>query len=394
MGHRYRSVLSAMPYALIHMTGDFPIYAYRTSSQLILFLGFAVGMSAMASSSGIFAAAYVSVVTEDKSIVLAEREKDRSVKLLRVALRLQLLWRKRRRRRQLGLLDAPQARQGAHWPTQLRMITDRSTPLGVIVMNFINLLIFLDVCNSIAWTIPEVKELRGISVLHRVLAIFCDIVFVVEYVVMILSRFPSCFKYAVTPARLIDFICCVPGIFRISKYLQYFESNLITSIEVGVWQVPLDIALTMRSVRILQFPYFRHQAHQVFIHGMDTAEYLALPALTALFVWLQISAYFMWTENYFNGPAQFEMSSLINAMFYTSSFIVGEWPMADFAPATAVYGVSFTVLFAVMVFGIPFGLMVESASSAFLHCNQEESGLTSQTVRWKGEDAEGNIATA
>eukprot|EP00928_Gymnodinium_smaydae_P074860 TRINITY_DN5787_c0_g1_i4.p1 TRINITY_DN5787_c0_g1~~TRINITY_DN5787_c0_g1_i4.p1 ORF type:complete len:2428 (-),score=281.98 TRINITY_DN5787_c0_g1_i4:66-7349(-) len=400
MSQRYKDILSALPYALIHMSGDFPIYAYRASSQFILFLGFVFGMGAIAAFSGIFSAAFVSIVTAEKAFSVADRKMKRMLAFTFVCLKLQMAYRRKKHLREIGALPPFDPNQRSEprvvpFSLKLRMIVDRLTKDGVIIMDIISFLVVVDVCNSILWTIPEVEMIPYAIPVHRTLSFLCDIVFIIEYMMRILSRWPHPFWYMLKFWRLVDLTCLIPGMLRMSFYWSVIKNASSGDVDAPTRLGTLaEIALVLRSLRILEFPFFQNEAKQIALHLKDTADYLALPSLTALLVWLQISAFFMWAENYYDGPARPQMATLCDTMYFTSMFVVGEWPMADFSPRVGSYCVIVTVLYGVMVFTIPFGLMIESVSSAFIYCNAQETRAKVEHVRWQAQDNQTNADTA
>merc|ERR1712232_811035 len=133
--------------------------------------------------------------------------------------------------------------------------------------------------------------------------------------------------------------------------------------------------LTCRALRILEILYFRRSIVLVSRALVDASGYLLVPAFMAFTVLLHASYFFMWCENRYNGPARAQFTSIPNTMYWTSMFVIGEWPMADFSPGAGTRVCIFLVLFGVVVFAVPTGIMIETVQSALETAMEEAEEL-------------------
>jgi hypothetical protein len=195
--------------------------------------------------------------------------------------------------------------------------------------------------------------------------------FVVEYVLRVAPRSPS---FMLTPWRLFDLLCLVPGFWRIylfSTQIVDVSSNRPVS---DWWRAGHDhqdrlydwftFLLVCRIVRMLDWPMFRRMWFATVTGMKDSVAYLLLPAYLAACTWVYLSAAFMWTEQYYKGDYKDKMDSIPAAMYWTSIFVIGEWPMADFSTAAGSCLCIFTVILGTAIFAAPFGILVEAANHA------------------------------
>merc|ERR1719230_2228312 len=55
---RYASVVSAMPYTLVHLTGDYPLVDYTTSAKICLFFSLLFAVGVVAVPAGLMASGF------------------------------------------------------------------------------------------------------------------------------------------------------------------------------------------------------------------------------------------------------------------------------------------------------------------------------------------------
>jgi hypothetical protein len=391
MADRYKDVLSAMHYSLIHLTGDFPIYRYRPASAFVLMVGFVFGMCALASFYGIFTSSFIMLTTHERALEREEQLAYRRLLALRAALKVQRLFRLRRKQREereaAGAMSPAEAVLSGAAPSstpytglhagslrrRLVAIMNRANDTGRKIVLFLNVVLFLDVCSSIMRTLTRTSTSPIFETLHWIqggVEVLFDIIFVAEYIVRVGPRSMS---FMLTPWRLFDLLCLVPGFWRI--YL--FSMQIVAAKDESGspwWKAGVKhddwlydwftFLLVCRIIRILDWPAFRRMWFAT-VNGMTSAvPYLLLPSYLAACTWVYLSAAFMWTEQYYKGEYRHKMDSIPSTMFWTSIFVIGEWPMADFNTTAGSCLCIFTVLLGTAIFAAPFGILVEAANHA------------------------------
>eukprot|EP00927_Polykrikos_kofoidii_P045264 TRINITY_DN3918_c0_g1_i2.p1 TRINITY_DN3918_c0_g1~~TRINITY_DN3918_c0_g1_i2.p1 ORF type:complete len:2133 (-),score=248.58 TRINITY_DN3918_c0_g1_i2:344-6742(-) len=394
MADRYRDVLTALQYSLIHLTGDFPIYEYRFASRVVLLCGILFGMCSIASFVAIFSTSFITHVASERFQEIEDIRAKRMMAARNIAIKIQRQFRQRKERQQalanhgeLNLSEtrqhfsgsqtrAEQADSATSKKTAVRVrilrLVERQTTIGRYLMLFFNVVLVSDVTCTILRTIPMLVETYSQYTLVEILFGF---IFVVEYVLRIMARGPA---YMRNPWRLFDFFCLLPLCrhMNFGVLVKYWSVKILPN-ALKSWNFELlhQCLLTLRAVRILDFPYFRRGIVLVSRVLFDTCGYLGVPAFFATAAWLELSAFFFWAENVYQGPARHSMTSIPSAMYWTSMFFVGEWPMADFSPGVGSRACIVTVLFGVVVFALPFGVITEAVQSSLQRAAEEDKEI-------------------
>lgn len=190
-----------------------------------------------------------------------------------------------------------------------------------------------------------------------------DVVFIIEYL---------CFLAAVraTPWlvfkfwALVDLLSLLPG-------ASLFWTNFDSGGRRDSWAF-VEVILLLRVVKVLDFPRFRRERFVVVRAIQHSAGLLVAPAFLAFHVWLNTSSFFMWWENYFDGPSRQYFTSIPTSMYWTCQFLLGEWVFADFSPVGQALCI-FTVVFGMMIFSIPSGIFIEAVQTSLTRALIEDS---------------------
>jgi hypothetical protein len=397
---RYANSFQALQYSLVHLTGDFPLTTYRLQSKVVLIIGTVMGMCTIAAFTGIFSSGLVNYLAETREEEIRKIAEARMEIAFRVVLKLQRQFRRNRaqtqemeermRVRRRGLEDSQELREGLmdvmqspekrqnflerarHGARHLVAGDSRRSTIflyltrGAVIVNVINTL--LDTClnrDDRAWQ-------------HFT----CEMVEVICVAVFAFVEFPVRLSVTgMTLARWYDLFCFVPGLVFITYFQIYRRVFLQDSrnvkdvmhskrdtdsidIETLVYMVYQVLNLS-RVVRILSFARFQRETTVIMQALCDSATLLLLPAFLALHVWLTAANLFTWFENSWAGPARQEFTSIPATMYWTSWFLLGEWPLIDFSPLGSIVCV-FCCLWGMMLFAIPLGIIVEGVQSALM----------------------------
>ncbi|CAK8989833.1 Uncharacterized protein SCF082_LOCUS1988 [Durusdinium trenchii] len=114
------------------------------------------------------------------------------------------------------------------------------------------------------------------------------------------------------------------------------------------WIQDMNILLSafqmIRVIRVLFWHQWRNEV-QVVIDGIASAGHRWVPAFLSFYIWIMVSALFLWMENVYDGPSKEFFTSISTTMYWTSSFLIGEWTLADFSEGGGNRVCIFVVLF-------------------------------------------------
>merc|ERR1719440_930959 len=103
MKHRYRDILTGLQFALVHITGDYPIADYCARSMPFHFVGCISGMICISSFTGIFVASINNFLRDEHALGRKAEAQRRIDAVMTTILMVQFKFRARRRRHQLAL---------------------------------------------------------------------------------------------------------------------------------------------------------------------------------------------------------------------------------------------------------------------------------------------------
>lgn len=421
--HRYGDVLSSLQYSLVHLTGDFPITAYKLPAKAVLLAGIAIGMCAFATFAGVFSSGLVNYLMREREAELMAAAEKRMRAATQASLKMQRRFRQMQakkaaaaqRRKALAEGEeavaelvaklraiAPPDRSGAgededeqqdepdsgdEWPQasrpasqapgildrcrdlrersariqqHMRAILDQRTRAGKIIMSVVQAALVINVANTLASTVPEVYVHQGADSVLRFVEVACDVVFLAEYLFRLVAGGPTGSPFA--PMRLFDLFCLAPGIV---EFYYAWVGQKWQRAHTGSERY-LELVMLVRVARVLDFPCFRREVVTVCRALHSAVGVLTVPAFLSLHVWVTTASAFVWLEKLYEGPAQGQMTSIPAAMYWTSSFLVGEWALIDFSPGAGSRLCILCCLFGMMIFALPSGIIIESVQSALM----------------------------
>eukprot|EP00928_Gymnodinium_smaydae_P062718 TRINITY_DN46512_c0_g1_i1.p1 TRINITY_DN46512_c0_g1~~TRINITY_DN46512_c0_g1_i1.p1 ORF type:complete len:1127 (+),score=95.15 TRINITY_DN46512_c0_g1_i1:117-3497(+) len=395
MAVRYHDVLSGLQFALVHLTGDVPIYEYTLPSKAVHVLGFALGMGCTAAFTGIFTAGFVDYLKRQRRVERRHVNESRlrnAFRLVVLVVTLQRRFRQRQRQRAvagrwtqiravIGLGAARDHRQSGRSFPSLRELARRivraETAFGKRVMWVAHAALALNLIKTIVSTVPETQSSPIIVALCDTAEVATGMVFLVEYVLRLVAARPV-WRTLLKPPRIIDFFCLLPTFCRLGLVGEVYGHHHWSrdGSRVDVWQRAVDCALIFRVLRVFQFPIVSKVTKRAWRAFTLVVAGLSVPGILALQVWFITASLFMVVEYIYDGDSWTDMATLPDALYWTSIYLVGEWANVDFSPGAGSRLCIFTCLIGVAIFAMPIGLVVEVVKNIF-----EDAAAARQTHR-------------
>jgi len=387
---RFGDYLVAMQYSLLHLTGDYPIVKYTFAAKILLIVGLVVGTCAIVVWTAIFSSSMVNyLANEAVEDPLAKAVERRMLLAIEVVTRIQRSWRRRQAAKKQAIEQGPVE-------TQTEASRRPSRPGNVVPRRwwrdwrafpwerFFQITLVVNLCVNMLCSLPEVVERPTKGTLtceelsrQKMQAKFeavCLIIFSAELVCALRagkgSEGKRWYFY-----RTVDFICLLPGLATIVAVMAELYSggegpSCGKHAEVSDFLEALDMPLkAMKMIRVLRILFWRQWKDdvQVFIRGVtSTGPILAVPVFMSLQIWVVISSLFVFTENSWTSPSQAFFASVPSSMYWTSSFLIGEWTLADFSPGAGSRVCICTALFGTMGFAIPMGILMEGVKQSMV----------------------------
>mmetsp|Transcript_25073 Transcript_25073/g.58122 ORF Transcript_25073/g.58122 Transcript_25073/m.58122 type:complete len:530 (+) Transcript_25073:559-2148(+) len=384
---RYGDYLSAMQYSLLHLTGDYPILRYTLEAKLLLIVGLVIGTCAVAVWTAIFSSSMVNYLANEAiEDPLAQAVERRMLLAAEVVLKIQRRWRRRqeqrRKAREAGGPDAEsleprrsvQSQDQASWFSKQRIVW---APLfqGTLILNLsVNMLLslpeFRDQINNTV--IGNVRVIGKGKVAETCFEAACILIFLIELIVAIRAgkgRDGKRWYFY----RAVDILCLVPGIATIySVYKEIHIPGADRFQNIGIveqLQAQHDLLNALKMIRVLRvlFWYQWREDVQILVRGiLSTGPIMAVPIFMSLQIWVVISSLFVFTENAWDGPSKVFFPSVPAGMYWTSSFLIGEWTLADFSGGAGSRVCIAVALFGIMGFAVPMGILMEGVRQSML----------------------------
>jgi len=381
--HRYGDYLSAMQYSLQHLTGDYPIVEYTILGRLVLLLGLIIGTCAMAAWTAVFSSGMVNYLANEAEDLLARAAERRMLLAIDVVLRLQRQWRRRKRAREAAIArgdpvvveQTEMQRHGFSLRSKARRLVLRHTVYGQVLMGFFESVLVFSILMTMTDSLPEMASLPIWQIWEQRLEIVCTLIFTGELILMLVAgKGRQGNRWYVF--RLVDAICIAPGLINVyerrnhwDKFLKV-ESTLhdhTAKYENSEFKDTIVLLKALEMIRVIRVLFWHQwrQEVQVVVSGIVSAgPILVVPAFLSLLIWVMSSAMFVWMENVYDGPSKEFFTSIATGMYWTSSFLIGEWTLADFSPGGGNRVCIAIVLFGIMGFGIATGILMEGVQQS------------------------------
>jgi len=364
MAYRYRSVLSALQYGIVHLFGDYPETDYLIHAKVLHFFGIMVGIPVISTFCAFFSMCFIDFLKHERALQLEQSRQLSFTAVSKIRIHLKRALTIRRAKRASGERIEPPARQSAFKRT-LREIASGHTAFGRRVNAVFNWTVILSLLNTMILSLPEVDLARRAEWFFTTFEVLCSVIFILHYLARVLNRPSTIFHFW----GVIDLICCLPGLALLLKMIK-FGSGELNQVEAA-----LEALSMLRGARILNFHMFHREVHIMGRVFKSSWRLLGIPAYLALSVWLVTSALFMWFENEFKDEGTLntaeDMGDMFAALYFCCIFLTGEWANVDFTVAASRLCI-FYVLVGITLFSIPVGIMVESLQSTLEMISIEE----------------------
>jgi hypothetical protein len=134
----------------------------------------------------------------------------------------------------------------------------------------------------------------------------------------------------------------------------------------------LQAVVMLRVVRFVDHPMFQQHNFLIWRAMRESLNNIPIALCFGLYVWVFAACAFSWCETLADGKAQRELSSIPNALYWTSIFLVGEWSIVDFSTSGSRLCIFFCI-FGKMVCAIPLGIVQEALLTTMLKVDQERA---------------------
>jgi len=199
----------------VHMCGDYPVQNYSHFSQFAHFWGLIFGQCVVSAVTGIFTAGFVDYLGDERELVRQTAAERRLNLVTNAVVMLQAKFRMRRRRalQNQGVVSMAPARQSKAFCKCALEIVRQRTFSGKCIMIFCNVVLIINVINTLAGSIPEIEKNHHLLNILDIVEYGCCSVFAVEYVLRILACKTIC--DVIPPMRMFDLLCLLPTIAQV-----------------------------------------------------------------------------------------------------------------------------------------------------------------------------------
>jgi len=386
---RYRDVLTALQYTLVHITGDFPVMDYTLPSKLVLCSCLVFGTCALAGFTGMFAATFVKFMSAHLQSDRRRLRLEKAEKILDLVCALQRRWRFKVALKKAAEEDVRLHPEKAELWAQVEARKEEQRVKSLsswrwrcrrVLINtkfqiFFGAVLMLSLTCAVLISIPQIgsidrrwPSLKPLFITLRVLEYVCTAIFIFEYAVQLVAHGP---RSALRFMRIVDaVVIIVPLVCRLLELhakLQQANADHWSEEYIDYIDTLRDCCycvIAMRVIRIMEWPCFRpYVAASLQLISLHS-KCLPVPIFFALYLWVQTSLSFVWLEEFYDGPAKGYMRSIPEAMYWTSMFLIGEWPIVDFSPGAGSRVCIFICILGVLIFAIPTGIVVEAIQTA------------------------------
>jgi hypothetical protein len=386
---RFRNALSSLQYSSVLMTGDYPIVDFSIMGKILCSIAVIVAVGVVAVPASILASAFVEI--------LEGQAEDRRKKRYDAAVAMQRLFKKKLAGGQIGgekkgaalravIEDAvshSQALRGldSQEPSigpRVCIWKNTPSPTSTSWHTLIGSLIFLNIAAVILESIDEVQEAvpHGIWQSFETLSV---LIFTVEYVINVVSA-PYDPKYSFSKSKFVFSFIGIADFFSILPF--YVQEFLIPIFAPGM-SFDATIFRILRLARVLELERFFEAFTLLDDVFVKAAPVLKATGVLALIVWVGASSLLYYVEPHSDidddkvnldlaagGEEPAVFTSIVDAMYYCTIFLAGEWCKVDFTPLGSVI-CTIVALIGVALFSIPVGVLFEG----FQDMMAERSGV-------------------
>ena len=334
---RFKDAFMAIPLAVIHLSGDYPIVNYDTWARVLNFFGVIIGVGLVSIPAGLIANGFSEVVEENQAAHTAHPD------IVKYTLPEQV---------PTVVFDA--------MATKVHRFLNATDGAGKAFNGVIFVLIVLNVCAVVLETIPGINEQWG-EHNFNIFEAFSVIVFTIEYLLRVFSvvkdreHFYSRYFYCTTFFGIVDLLAILPWYIQVI----FFPHNASMAVIFRIF----------RLFRVLQLEHFCEAFTLLDDVYRQSENVLKATGLMALIIWLLSGVLFYLFES--NNPnwckdnncdqpnANPAFGDIPSALYYTAIFLGGEWAKTDFTFGGKVLCILLVVV-GIGIYSIPIGSLFDA----------------------------------
>jgi len=298
---RFGSVLSAMPFTLVHLTGDYPLIDYSAPSKVVHGGMLALMSGFVAVPAGVFANGF-------KCELQQQRESDRRQTPSKLAAKPAVIAPRAQGRISAVLL-----------PAKLKLIAVLKREAAGRLRVFMTL---MTVCVVLAASMPRYHSWL---LLHR-FQVGLVLFFTLDYFARL---YASSADAACNYSRL-NFITSAIGIVNLVSVLPFWlEQSLLLAGCIAFRHG--EVFMLARLLTIFQFEVVTGGLRLLWATVSKCMDTIIASGILALLIWL-FSAVLFYEFEHDNPRLEGAMDSIPSALYFTAVFLADEWAVVDFTP--------------------------------------------------------------
>eukprot|EP00945_MAST-04E_sp_MAST-4E-sp1_P004574 g4574.t1 len=330
---RFSNAFEAVPIAVIHLSGDFPIVNYTTWTRVLCFFAVIAGVGLVSIPAGLIASGFSEVIEESQS---SDTKHESDTEYVLPDEKPTVLFDGFAQ----GVNDFLNAKQGA----------------GKLFGHFVFVLILLNVVAVVVETVPDVGEWgQKNGEFFNVFEAFSVAVFTLEYIMRVFSvvkdpeHFYSRYFYCTTFFGVVDLIAILPWYIQVIWFPH--DANMAVIFRI------------FRLFRVLQLEHFCEAFTLLDDVYRASANVLKATGLMALIIWLISGVLFYWFEkdnpNWTEGGVNPSFGDIPSALYFTAIFLAGEWAKTDFTVPGKLLCIVL-VIAGIGIYSLPVGSLFDS----------------------------------
>jgi len=374
--YRYHSLIEALPYTMIHLTGDYPLIDYTLASKAVLGVSLVIAVGVVAVPAGILASGFTSELQlyrlEKREMqVAASNVIEKAVHSYIIRRRFQkVVDQALAEHRELRRKVRKAATENDRCFRMCRFI-ERETPYGRI---FGYIIFALIISNVILVLLESLKPKPMREETFDLLETFSVLLFTIDYIIRLytakVNKFYGCSRaqYGYSFFGIIDLVTILPWWIEISVWILFG----------WVWNA--YIFRVFRLFRILQLEKFVKAFGVLRDVWYSAKDSLVSTLFIAVLVWVIGSCSFYACER--NNPRmEGAFQDLPSSMYYSVIFLGGEWGKCDFTAAGKCVCM-FYCLAGIAVFALPVGSVFEAFGEALQGQKRYSIQLEKRKSQW------------
>jgi len=361
---RYNNVVTASPYTLVHLTGDYPLINYTIQAQLVLFVALVCAVGVVAVPTGLLASGFQSELEafrkeEKKAKEQATTKVEKMIKTWVARWRLRKKVQAKVQLERRRSVDNMKVKQDVSLMKKISVFLNGGNLAGRTWAILMPVLGVLNVASVIVESVEPAREAIGQQALDT-FELVSVLIFTVGYVLQVYAA-PMSSKYDFQRRNyLFNFF----GIVDLITILPWWVQTLLELLQhIGLFEganiVNAFIFRVFRLLRLLQLEDFLSAFTLLDDAWAQCKDTMVATGFLALLVWVCGGVLFY---NFENGNPNFDgdpFGSLPMSLYYTGIFLGGEWALIDFTPPGQIVCIFYCVI-GIGLHGIPVGAVFEA----------------------------------